>query len=251
MKKNKLIALSTVLTLGASVLFPKIKGSSKKLLQRLDMKHIADPVPLENLRGKQYFEIFTAYRIFNKFKIGVYNNINRLPIPIAESDTFDPEALKKEIGAKAIMFNGPRFWVLDSIRGYYKGEPMTFYGYVFDLVATFENKISEAKVQAKERKLYTEHTVGRFTDFLFKKGEKIYELVSDTGVIYTMQSASLEVNKTQSIDDLENLASKLKLPVGWKFQTRILDKDTIFKIRGEAYVIQDDFKNTYQRNPAE
>lgn len=248
MKKNKLIALST-LTLGASLIYPKIKGSSKKQLQRLAMKYNDDPKTLENVRSKPYYEIFTAYRIFNKFKIGVYNNIKRLPIPVSESDKFEPETLKKELGAAMVMFNGPRFWVLDSIRGYYTGEPMKFYGYEFDLVATIENKISDLKVQAKERKPYVEQTIGRYTDFIFNKGEKIFELVSDAEVVYTMQSASLEINKDQSIDELEKLPSKLKLPDGWQFRTRITDKDLIYKIRGEAHIIQDDFRNTYQRNP--
>ncbi|MBK8554197.1 MAG: hypothetical protein IPL53_25375 [Ignavibacteria bacterium] len=249
MKKNKLIALST-LTLGASLIYPKIKGSSKKQLQRLDMKYIDDPQTLENLRSKSYYEIFTAYRIFNKFKIGVYNNIKRLPIPVADSDRFDAEALKKELGAAMIIFNGPRFWVLDGIRGYYTGEPMKFFGYEFDLVATIENKISDLKVQAKERKPYIEQTIGRYTDFIFNKGEKIFELVSDTGVIYTMQSASLEINKDQTISDFDSLSAKLKLPDGWIYRARMIEEDICFKIRGEAHVIQDDLRNTYQRNPA-
>ena len=62
-----------------------------------------------------------------------------------------------------------------------------------------------------------------------------------------MQSYSRQVNRNQSIDDLRELGSKLKLPSGWTFKTEILDKDFELTAKGQAWVIQDDFGNTYQK----
>ncbi len=49
--------------------------------------------------------------------------------------------------------------------------------------------------------------------------------------------------------NLSSLGSYLKLPPGWIFEARILDKELRLetKDQGVAYVIQDDLENTYQR----
>jgi hypothetical protein len=62
-----------------------------------------------------------------------------------------------------------------------------------------------------------------------------------------MQAASLEINKDQTFEDLDSLSEKLKMPAGWEYRVRILDEDACFQIRGEAHIIQDEFRNTYQR----
>ena len=43
--------------------------------------------------------------------------------------------------------------------------------------------------------------------------------------------------------------SRLKLPPGWSYRSRILDQDLVASASGEATIIQDDLQNTYQRLP--
>jgi hypothetical protein len=46
--------------------------------------------------------------------------------------------------------------------------------------------------------------------------------------------------------DLETLGARLMLPEGWTYQARRLDADLELKADGLAYVINDDFYNSYQ-----
>lgn len=244
-RNNKLILFGGTLLTGAVLGFKKFRGSSSAQLRRLEMKMKDEPAVIENVRGKIYFELFTAYRKFRNIEAGIYNTIKRIPVPLNDWDNLDIEIIKKELGAAAIIKNGPRFWVMDELCGYYTGESRVFAGYTFDLVA----RLSRRADDISRRDNYTEQNINRYTDFIFHKGKKIYELISDKGIVYTLQAASQEIIKDQKPEDLDSLPEKLKLPEGWTFRARILTEDVIFEIRGEAHIIQDEYRNTYQRNP--
>lgn len=244
-RQSKLLIYGGIIIAGALSGLNKLRGSSNKQLRKLKMKLKDEATVITETRGKIYFELFTAYRHFGNIKAGIYNTTKRIPVPLDDWNNLDTDLLKKELGAAAIIKNGPRFWMMDELHGYYSGEPMEFSGYTYDLVAILTRKYSELS----NRENYTEQTINRYTDFIFKKGKKIYELTSDAGIVYTLQAASMEILKDQSPDSLDTLQDKLKLPDGWKFSSRILNEDISFKIRGEAHVIQDEFRNTYQRNP--
>ena len=63
-----------------------------------------------------------------------------------------------------------------------------------------------------------------------------------------MQSYSLEVDKSLDVAGLANLGSKLKLPKGWKYEVKMLDKEMAVRNSGaKAYVLQDDLRNSYQK----
>ena len=68
---------------------------------------------------------------------------------------------------------------------------------------------------------------------------------------FVMQSYSIIVDKNQTMADLPNLGSKLKLPEGWKFRTKVLDQNlTVNGITADGKdnqwrVTQDDLINTY------
>jgi hypothetical protein len=47
--------------------------------------------------------------------------------------------------------------------------------------------------------------------------------------------------------DLKNLAARLRLPAGWQYRTRVLDRDLMLRAKGTAHVLQDDLENSYQR----
>ena len=75
----------------------------------------------------------------------------------------------------------------------------------------------------------------------------MYELTSASGEVYIMQSYSRIVDPELSIDELADLGSRLTMPAGWTFSSRVLDADYELVSEGTAFVIQDDLSNTYQR----
>lgn len=244
-RQNKIFILAGSILAASAIAFRKLNAGHRKQEELLEMKSVEIPQETDDLRGKIYFEIFTAFRRFRRIRAGVYNTIRRIPFTLDAWDDLDTDKIKQELGAAAVIKNGPRLWALDAIRGYYRGGSYDFNGYILDLVAVIESEAS----QLSDRKNYTEHTIIRYTDFIFLKGKKIYELITDKEVIYTLQSVSHEINKDITVEDFDIVSDKLKLPAGWKFRTRVTDSDTVYKIRGEAHIIQDEFRNTYQRNP--
>jgi hypothetical protein len=91
--------------------------------------------------------------------------------------------------------------------------------------------------------------VERTTTYTFYAGEKVYELVSDTDEVYTMQAASQEIDENLTISDLDSLGIRLTLPDGWQYRVRTLTQNVTYHIDGEATMVQDEFRNAYQKNP--
>jgi hypothetical protein len=61
-----------------------------------------------------------------------------------------------------------------------------------------------------------------------------------------MQSYSRTVDPKLSYADLKTLGTKLKLPTGWKYRVKVLDRDLgVGVINGTAHIVQDDLQDTY------
>jgi hypothetical protein len=74
------------------------------------------------------------------------------------------------------------------------------------------------------------------------------QIMRDTnGHVYVMQTYAKFVNKDIDEDMLPKLAGMLTLLPGWKFETKVLEKDlTIIPDQGVAHVIVDDFQDVYE-----
>jgi len=80
------------------------------------------------------------------------------------------------------------------------------------------------------------------------KGSRVYILDDPDGNSFVMKSASLIKDPNQKFEDLQNLGSRLKLAEGWKWRTKILEQDLVFKTKdGKSFIVQDDIGNTYDR----
>jgi hypothetical protein len=91
--------------------------------------------------------------------------------------------------------------------------------------------------------------IHRDTKWLYEKGKPVFLMRTPDGKVYVMQSYVTVVDKGLSIDNLSELGSKLKLPDGWKFETKKLDTDLTIdptKAGGVAHIIQDQMQNTYE-----
>ena len=163
-----------------------------------------------------YNEIFIVYRYFLKLYIAVYNDIGENLIPKEDFLNIDVKGIAEDYNAFAADTNGPRFFVMDEITGYFIGTPQTFkineIEYTMNQVALIIQPLSTAR----NRVPYTEVIVERTTKYTFYAGEKIYELVSSTNEVYTMQAGSQEIDENLTISDLDLLGSRLTLPEGWR-----------------------------------
>jgi hypothetical protein len=206
----------------------------------------AKDVP-EDLRGTRYCEIIPVYRDGISFNLEVYNTLGQNDCPPAVWDAIDPKALARELGAEEVVMNGPRFWVMDRIIG--SGETMDGETKVFDGLAATQR----ATLSLPFRDIifgsrpYSEKTINRDTTYIYDAGKPVYEISDDKGNVYVMQTFAEIVDKDLAMDDLAGLGERLELPRGWSYASRVLDAEMQLIARGEAYLIQDELQNSYQR----
>ena len=62
-----------------------------------------------------------------------------------------------------------------------------------------------------------------------------------------MQSYAQIVDPDLTIEDLSTLGDRLSPPEGWTYGIRTLEEDFLLDSAGLAYVINDDYDNSYQR----
>ena len=105
-----------------------------------------------------------------------------------------------------------------------------------------------SRLGGSQRRPYTEHIIGRSTQWLFAPGRTIYELVSPDKDVYVMQSYAHLVDATLTEDALAGLGARLSLPTDWQYRPHPVTTELVVGTPGgEAHVIQDDFQNTYLR----
>jgi len=194
------------------------------------------------LRGVRYCEVIAAYLRDGALVADVWNSLPAGDPCLAEEwEALDAEAIRSELGAVAVVLNGPRFWVLDLILSAIPPGELHAFGEVdmrLSATVTFPGGGDEP---------YTEHSVTRDTQFLFRAGGEVYELVDPDGRIYVMQSYSQAVDPSLTAADLPELGSRLVLPGGWDFRVRVPDADYVVEDQsGIATVVQDELQNTYQ-----
>lgn len=163
----------------------------------------------------------------------------------------DPEQLKEQLGGDVIRFNGPRRSMMSRCTAVafdggkthmIGGLPMHLYGvFVVPDLSAFSSG-----TQAP----YTEFVSKRSTTWFFDAGEEVYELVSPTGSVYVMQSASLMVDPGNTVDRLAGLGERQSRPEGWTFRARTLEAE--LEVRADAHehpamVVLDEFENNFQR----
>ena len=93
---------------------------------------------------------------------------------------------------------------------------------------------------------YKPTTVHRASHQGYKAGQTVFILDDPNGTPWLMQAYSLIVDPSLTYDDLKTLDKKLKLPAGWKYRYKVLDKDLeVGAINGTARIVQDDLEGTY------
>lgn len=198
----------------------------------------------DGFRNKRYGEIILIAGGPLQFVGHVYNTVGLNDCPQALWDQLDPKQIARENKARSVILNGPRYFMMDEIALQNPGPIKTFGGLEARHLA--DVKISLWTVLRGKSKPYTGNTVERTSRYVYKAGRPIFELIAPDGRRYVMQTYALIVDKTLQESDLPNLGERLKLPKGWKYQTRILEEDLVLTTSGTATVLQDDLMNSYQ-----
>ena len=199
----------------------------------------------ENMHNARYGEIIVVTGGPLNFTGHVYNTIGLSDCPQAAWKALDPQKLKNEFHARAVILNGPRYFLMDTSSLVNPGSVTSFDGLQARFLA--DVSIPLTSVLRGGSLPYTENKVMRTTRYLFKKGNTLYELISPTGTHYVMQSYSQIIDPKLTEADLATLGKRLSLPAGWRYEVHPLDQDYTMQTSGVAYVLQDELKNSYQR----
>ncbi len=198
----------------------------------------------ESKRGTRYCEILLGYMVDGELRAEVWGTQGLNLCPAEKWEALDPEGIKDEYGAAFIEWNGPRYAMMDVGDFEVPDAEHRMYGDSLEMQLLATLVLDPATASGGP---YTELTVERTTVFEFWSGFEVYELMSPEGAVYVMQAMSQIVDPDLTLEDLPALGSRLELPEGWVYQARRLIADLVLTIEGEAVVIQDELKNTYQR----
>jgi hypothetical protein len=202
---------------------------------------------VEGIRDARYCELLVVTGRVIDLKASVYNTLGLNDCPPAIWQAIDIDALKKQLDAREIIRNGPRHFLMDKIgEAGTPAPPVDFQGLELRLRATIALGIEDL---LKPREPYAVRRIDRTTDYVFDAGQPVFELVDPKGQVYVMQAYSQIVDPSLSYNDLAGLGSRLKLPAGWQYKTRILDQDLVAQAVGQAEIVQDELQNTYQLTP--
>jgi len=204
------------------------------------------PKPAD-MHDVRYCEVLPVFREGVTLKLEVYNTITLNDCPADKWGRLSSDVLAKQFDATHVKLNGPRYWVMNRAEGSgdtVSGKVADFGGIQMRQLATLNIKLWQINVGNKP---YEEMTVQRSSVFVYNKGTTVYELINPKGDVYLMQSYAQIVDPTMNLQNLDQLGGRLKSPKGWSYRTRVLQQELRLKADGKAYVIQDDFQNTYQK----
>ena len=190
-----------------------------------------------DIRGYRYCELL--FQFDDRTEVWGTQGLNQCPQ--TDWNELDLDRIKSSNNATNLIANGPRYFVVNSSIDMDLPDEST---------RKFGNlemrKLATVGMLDIERS-FTEISVYRNNIWIFKEDEQIYLLIDTDGSEYIMQSYSLVIDASMEESKLSNLEEKLNLPVGWRYETRVLDSELRVPANGEAIVLRDNLGNTYQK----
>lgn len=199
-----------------------------------------------NLAGVRYCEYLLTCKTADGPKTNVYftTGLNNEANPMDTCANFvetDAEAIKAEYGVDGVFKNGPRGWLMGSVK-VPTGVVRDFQG----VKAVWESTL-QADPSAFKTTPYEYAVVARDSNIVFPAGRPLFILNDpESESSWVMKSWSEIVDPTLSYEKLSALGGKLKLPKGWSFHVYTPTEGlTISAINGNAHIIQDELLNTF------
>jgi hypothetical protein len=199
----------------------------------------------DNMRDARYCEMLVVTGGPLDLTAHVYNTLGLNDCPAAAWQALDAEALARQYGARKVILNGPRHFLMDQASLANPGKIARFGQLDARLLA--DVALSPLMLLKGRGEPYEEKQVQRTTRYLFRRGQPIHQLTAADGRRYVMQSYSQQIDPRLDAAGLDQLGPRLKLPQGWTYQTLTPSEDLTLLATGTATVLQDDLQNTYQR----
>lgn len=205
------------------------------------------PFKMVGVRSARYCEILTVTGHVGNLEVTVYNTMGCNDCPETLWKNVDQEKVKRDFDAKNIAMNGPRVFLMDSIGQFNMPASKVNMGGI-EMIERAKLPIDLKTILKGKINPYEERVIIRATKYVFNKGSQVY-LLHHNDDSYIMQSFAQIVRPNLNEAELKTLANELKMPVGWTYESKILDKSIVLETRddGEAILIQDDFQNSYQK----
>ncbi|MFN5476640.1 MAG: hypothetical protein ACK484_08645 [Sphingobacteriales bacterium] len=217
----------------------------------------AKSVRVENLHLTRFIEIFLATPdpATGKLVAPCYNTMftpdgipaskNTAPQELVEG--LDFEKMKKEYGLKGASLNGPKLWTPD-YTDIEMGVVRDFNGIKAGWVAQLNMGDNAGGVE--QTIPYKNVTIARKSELGWRKGTKVILLDDAEGNTYILKGFQLGLKPQFTYEQFlaAGQSSFKKLPAGWKFRVKVLDKDLIeTPENGVATIMADEFFNVYDK----
>jgi hypothetical protein len=198
----------------------------------------------KQMRGDRYCEVLLITMNAGLATGEVWNTYPLNDCPQATWDTLDAKALATENNVPIAKLNGPRYWLMSSVEkvGGVAELPMKDFGGL----EMYRQATVEIGSLLEAAKPYTPHSVNRTATFTYDAGARIYELTTAEGLTFVMQTYSVQTDPTLTEAQLTDLGSRLTLPEGWTYTSKILDAQLkLYTATTPGHVLQDDLGNSY------
>jgi hypothetical protein len=202
----------------------------------------ASAATLDGLHDARYCEIIALDGGPPDATAVVWNTIGLNRCPAAWWNAFDAGDLAQELGASAVVLNGPRHFLMDSVGVPHTGRVRSFHGQKLRRVAAIPIHTAAELAQVP----YTDRVVDRDNTWRWQRARRVYELVAPGGDVYVMQAYAQIKDPHLTIGKLRSLGRRLDLPSGWRYRSKVLRRPLAIGANGQATIVQDELQNTYQ-----
>jgi hypothetical protein len=208
----------------------------------------------ENERGYRYMEVFMTCPgkgtgIYNTMTFNIKPDDARDSAPAELMANYSDQQVMTEYNSPFVWMSGLRYWMHDKMRVAIANNVRNLDG--LDTRWAADAAFPEGADFSSSESAYVVQNVTCNRTWYYDAGKPIYILEDPKGTPFVMQSYCLIVDPNLTMADLPNLGSTLKLPPGWKYRTKTLDKElTVDGIPengkdNQWKVVQDDLRNTY------
>jgi hypothetical protein len=200
---------------------------------------------VDNVRGMAWCEIIPVTGTPPNITVQIYNSTGVDNCTEERAAQINPVKLAAQLGVSRISVNSGYYWVMDKVSAFTSGETFDFDG----IKARWDAQMLPEVRRSQSGKFYAAFKIIRDTEWLYRNGSAVWLLRTPENRVWVLQAFTRAKDPSLSMETLDTLGEKLKIPDGWKFEKKTLTKDLSLEPRrssGYAYVIHDDLGNSYQ-----
>jgi hypothetical protein len=210
-----------------------------------------------NMHKTRFIEIFLAHSDAKTGKLVAecYNSMftsrgipaSKDTAPQTQVEGLDFEALKKELVVLGASLNGPKLWMPDWLEADL-GVERTFNGIAATWCARLNMGDNAGGVE--DTKAYGPMTIARKSGVGWNKGTTVLLLDDAAGDTWVLKGFQLGLKPQHTYEEFVAGGAGMfkKLPPGWKFRIKTLDKDLVERPEGGvATIMPDEFFNVYDK----